>query len=357
MEKQQQVMELWRRCFEDTEDFIRFYFKQKYSDNNSLVYEENGKALSALQMLPYPMSWENTILQTSYISGACTLQEARNRGIMTMLLKTAFQEMYKRGIAISTLIPAEDWLFDYYANQGYATVFEYTLSSILPHMDEIPANLRVYIPETYEQQSISGFYNYFNRKLLERPCCIQHTEDDFLTIVQELYMSQGRLAVTYTDHPLEPSGIAFAFPHAGKIIVNEILYDSTTEKNALLNAFSKIWNTHTVNCKLPVSGSGSRRLGMARVIHAGQMLQQYARNNPRLSLVLKLNDPLLSGNNGIYTLKNGQCLKTNTNEKSDIETDIPVLTKALLGYHTHLLPVPLSGLFKNHQPHMSLMLD
>ena len=51
-------MELWRRCFEDTDEFIRFYFERKYSDANSLIYEKNGKALSALQMLPYPMRWE-----------------------------------------------------------------------------------------------------------------------------------------------------------------------------------------------------------------------------------------------------------------------------------------------------------
>ena len=41
-------MELWRRCFEDTDEFIRFYFERKYSNANSLIYEENGKALSAL---------------------------------------------------------------------------------------------------------------------------------------------------------------------------------------------------------------------------------------------------------------------------------------------------------------------
>ena len=103
-------MELWRRCFEDTDEFIRFYFERKYSDANSLIYEENGKALSALQMLPYPMRWENVTVNTSYISGACTLPDVRNRGFMTLLLQNALQEMYDRGIAFSTLIPAEDWL-------------------------------------------------------------------------------------------------------------------------------------------------------------------------------------------------------------------------------------------------------
>lgn len=69
-------MELWRRCFEDTDEFIRFYFERKYSDANSLIYEENGKArqpckcflipcvgkmsrsihLISREHVPYPMS-------------------------------------------------------------------------------------------------------------------------------------------------------------------------------------------------------------------------------------------------------------------------------------------------------------
>ena len=117
-------MELWRRCFEDTDEF---------SDANSLIYEENGKALSALQMLPYPMRWENVTVDTSYISGACTLPDVRNRGFMTLLLQNALQEMYDRGIAFSTLIPAEDWLFGYYAGQGYVTVFDYALHTYTPY--------------------------------------------------------------------------------------------------------------------------------------------------------------------------------------------------------------------------------
>ena len=131
-------MELWRRCFEDTDEFIRFYFERKYSNANSLIYEENGKALSALQMLPYPMRWENVTVDTSYISGACTLPDVRNRGFMTLLLQNALQEMYDRGIAFSTLIPAEDWLFGYYAGQGYVTVFDYALHTYTPANQTMP---------------------------------------------------------------------------------------------------------------------------------------------------------------------------------------------------------------------------
>ena len=90
---------------------IQFYFAHKYNNENALVYEENGEVLSALLMLPYPMKWQDTVIQTAYISGACTQEKARNQGFMTKLLQTAFHQMYKRKIALSTLIPAEKLAF------------------------------------------------------------------------------------------------------------------------------------------------------------------------------------------------------------------------------------------------------
>ena len=157
-------MELWRRCFEDTDEFIRFYFERKYSDANSLIYEENGKALSALQMLPYPMRWENVTVDTSYISGACTLPDVRNRGFMTLLLQNALQEMYDRGIAFSTLIPAEDWLFGYYAGQGYVTVFDYALHTYTPANQTIPHTLSLITSDRFDTNFARNLFPYFDQE-------------------------------------------------------------------------------------------------------------------------------------------------------------------------------------------------
>ena len=167
-------MELWHRCFEDTDEFIRFYFERKYSDANSLIYEENGKALSALQMLPYPMRWENVTVDTSYISGACTLPDVRNRGFMTLLLQNALQEMYDRGIAFSTLIPAEDWLFGYYAGQGYVTVFDYALHTYTPANQTIPNTLSLTTSDRFDANFARNLFPYFDQEMSKRNYCIQH---------------------------------------------------------------------------------------------------------------------------------------------------------------------------------------
>lgn len=358
MEKKQQVMDLWRHNFHDTEEFIQFYFARKYSDGNSLVYEENGKALSAFLMLPYPMSWQATQLKTSYISGACTQEEARNHGLMTLLLQEAFLEMNKRGIALSTLIPAEDWLFKYYGNLGYAGVFDYSTESYELNPNESLSAHRIQVPETYEPDFTGSLFSYFEEKMQERTCCIQHPEDDYLAIVEDTYLSGGRLGAIFSPETGKPVGWALAFPGKESIQVREILYESEEDKKALLQYFSGIWQKPHLTCRTLPQDNGTERYGMARITDAWQMLQHIAEQHPELSLSLKLYDMHLPVNTGIYLLSNGKCIKKELQELPvDIATDIATLTKALLGYHTEQFPQQFAEIVNRQTPYMNLMLD
>lgn len=355
MDKRQQVMELWRRCFADPDEFIRFYFERKYSDANTLVHEENSKVLSALQMLPYPMRWENVMVNTSYISGACTLPEARNRGFMTLLLRNALQEMYDRGIAFSTLIPAEDWLFGYYANQGYVTVFDYTLHTYTPENHSLPNNLPSMTSDRFDENFAQNLFPYFEQEMSKRNYCIQHPYNDYITIVEEAYLSEGRLWAIYRQNA--PAGWALAVPEKDTVCIKELLFDTEQEKTELLQNIHAHWPDKTLVYKTPPATSGNTSLGMARLTHAPQMLQYFAQTHPETAFTLKLNDPQVPSNNGIYIIAGGNSTQTDKiSGPIDGETDIPVLTKALLGYHTDL-PAPLNGLFREARPYMSLMLD
>lgn len=298
-------MELWRRCFEDTDEFIRFYFERKYSNANSLIYEENGKALSALQMLPYPMRWENVTVDTSYISGACTLPDVRNRGFMTLLLQNALQEMYDRGIAFSTLIPAEDWLFGYYAGQGYVTVFDYALHTYTPANQTMPNTFSLITSDRFDANFARNLFPYFDQEMSKRNYCIQHPYNDYITIVEEAYLSEGQLWATYRQNV--PTGWALAVPEKDRVCVKELLFDTEQEKAGLLQNIHALWPDKTLVYKTLPAVSGNISLGMARLTHAPQMLQYFARLHPEVAFTLKLNDPQVPSNNGIYTIAGGNC--------------------------------------------------
>lgn len=356
MDKKEQILNLWKQNFHDPEEFVRFYFDQKYSDENSLLYEENGQPMSALLMLPYPMTWQGIVVNTSYISGACTREEARNHGLMTLLLKEAFKEMNLRDIALSTLIPAEEWLYAYYGNLGYAPVFDYSIETLTVHPGA-PA-LPVICPEKFDTDFASRLLPYFEQKMKARTCCIQHPGNDYLAIVKENYLCGGRLAATFSPASATPTGWALAIPEDGTIKVKECLYNSAEDKKALLQHFSQLWQNHRLECKILPQANAIQHHGMARITNAFPMLQHIAGQQPTLSLSVKVSDPQLPQNEGIYLLSDGKCKKQEIQEiPTDIETDIPMLTQALLGYHPDQLPSPLSVLSPQQQPYMNLMLD
>lgn len=350
--KQQKIAALWKACFNDTDDFIRFYFDKKYRDENALLYEENSEALAALQMLPYPMTWAGTTLNASYISGACTLDKARNRGIMTRLLGEAFRQMRQKGIDISFLIPAEPWLYGYYGKTGYSPVFTYSVET-LPASGTSPATRhKCHSPEAYSEELITAYYPYFAAKMAARPCCIQHPEDDFAALLQDLYASGGRLLAVRNPETGKPAGIALALPTPKEIYIPEILSDTEAVRQSLLQYAGELWPGKDVTCKKPFTEGQPAQGGMARIINAPALLARYAAHNGGQAFTLRLTDSRIPENDGFYTISGGKCVKTqNTTEKADLTMNIAGLTEALF------CGSPESARFPQQHPFMSLMFD
>ena len=81
MDKKQQIVNLWRTCFGDSEAFISLYFDRVYKDENAMTIEKDGKIVSALQIVPYTMTYLGTEISVAYISGVCTAPEKGVRGL------------------------------------------------------------------------------------------------------------------------------------------------------------------------------------------------------------------------------------------------------------------------------------
>ena len=96
MDKKQQIVNLWRTCFGDSEAFISLYFDRVYKDENAMTIEKDGKIVSALQIVPHTMTYLGTEISVGYISGACTTPEERGQGLMRQLLQETFEEMDRR---------------------------------------------------------------------------------------------------------------------------------------------------------------------------------------------------------------------------------------------------------------------
>lgn len=172
------VRQMWKACFGDTDEYIDIYFTYKYKDENTLIYIEEGKVVASLQMLPYTITFYGSEIPFGYLSGLCTLPEYRNKGYMSQLINKAHQVLSDRGIALSILVPAEDWLYNYYQRFGYAKVFDSS-------SEEIPMKALI-----SEYSDTNQAYQAFNNIYKNKDFCVQKSRIDFEAILKE-YEADG----------------------------------------------------------------------------------------------------------------------------------------------------------------------
>lgn len=313
MDKKQQLIELWRQCFGDPEAFIELFFDRVYKEENALTIERDGQIVSALHILPYTMTYYGTEISVSYIYGACTAPAWQGQGLMRQLLQESFEVMKSREVALAVLIPSDKWLFDYYREQGFTEAFDYTAATYI-HTD-VPVQAPMLTVVAPEVPSIQQLYAYFDRKLRERPCCLLHTYDDFVTILREFQLSGGQM-LTALDITQKPVGMVFLYPTEDRVHIKELLYDTDQVKSLLLQEATVQNHVTKASYLIPPVQPSTRPLGMARVLDTARLITHWRSRHPHSPLT-----------------------------ESDLEQmDIPTLTRHLLDY-------------TNRQAYMSLMMD
>lgn len=358
----QQIIDLWRISFpEDTEEFIHLHFDRKYKEENTLVYCQGNSIVSVLQMIPYKMTFYDEEIDTSYISGACTHPSVQSNGFMFHLLAGSFMEMYRRGIALTTLIPASEKLSDYYKKAGYAYVFDYSQEHY-PTTSLLGKNVTTSKYETREWNffDLDDIYSYFIEKERKRPFCIQHSKEEFSAVLKDLHNDNGTLFYIKNSFSHHICGLAFAAPSEDRILIKELLSDGEGEKRLLLWTIAEKYNdTKEIICAIPPCQDSHFHLGMARIINAEYQLSLYAKAFPEKEFALKITDPVIAANEDMYLIKEGIVSRKaeNTLSGNAMEMSIDQFTQAILGYHTEQLPDEMVKLFPSSRPYMSLMMD
>lgn len=172
------VRRMWKICFDDTEEYIDLYFSKKYSEENTLIYFENGEAVASLQMLPYTITFNGQTIPFAYLAGLCTLPQHRQKGYMAQLIYKAHSIIKERNISLAILIPAEDWLYGFYEKYGYAQVFD---------QDDVPIPLGDIINKYSDPQEA---YTRFDKLFRNKDFCVQKSFKDFEAI-REDYILDG----------------------------------------------------------------------------------------------------------------------------------------------------------------------
>ena len=200
------------------------------------------------------MTYYGKEISVNYIYGACTLPSERGQGLMRQLIQKAFEVMESRKVALTVIIPADPWLFDYYRDLGYTEAFDYSEETyIRPSEIALEQGVLVVPPEVPSMESL---YN-------------------FVTILRELQMSGGQM-LTALNIQEEPIGMIFFYPVGDYIYVKELMYDNDNIKTLLLQEATTQSKVEKAVCRTPFTGPRTFPLGMARVLDRDRLIHHWA---------------------------------------------------------------------------------
>lgn len=306
---------IWHRCFpNDPEVFLDLYFSRVFKAGNTLLLQnDKGETAAHVQCLPYELNWQGLRLSAGYISGACTIPEERNKGLMKNLMQRALRKMYERGDFFSFLIPAEPGLYDFYRRKsGFETAFyKQTVSCVeeaSKNGEDIPAGAWDDFIRRAEKQRIPGG--------------ILHNTAQLQVVAEDLNLAGGGIA-RYPENSLEVSAICWYRTNDGVLYIPDI-YGPNHMRRQLIDKLMTKLQCHRLQATLPASPERREPKGMIRLLRIPEIMQIYAAGNQKFDRQFILRDEQIPENNGVYTVRNG--LLTFESQTSEQDFTKEVLT-------------------------------
>ena len=156
---------LYDDTFHDPKPFQQLYFDKVFTDERNIVCQIDNHVVGALQAIPYPLRQGQQEANASYIYAVSVNKDYRRQHVGSSLMRQAHHSLYYRDSVFAVLIPAEPWLYDWYATMGYTQV-----------VDAIIA------PEQVAEMSFSDF-DAWQR---QQPCAVLQTPESFATAQEML---------------------------------------------------------------------------------------------------------------------------------------------------------------------------
>ncbi len=336
-----QTRDLWRTCFNDSEDFMDIYFEDKYTDASNLTIRHDGQVVSAMQLLPYRMTFYGSVQHVGYMSGLATLPDYRGRGYAANLLHEAHRRLFAQGATLSFLIPQDDKVRSYYERPEHGAYWTAVYRQELPldiSQDGAFDKIEINRPDEWGQD----LYVYYHRLTMQLPFMVHPSENDFFAALEAADLEDGYILVARRKRRMVGFCLAVKEPN-GKVYIRTLAITEAATRAAFVDYLCRECGVEQVYRRfcLPGSLKGSQPYAMARVINVPRFLSAIAVQNPGFQIHIGVDGDLaIPENNGWYIVENG------TVRLTDIKPDSIVT------------PGGLAAMFMAAQPIvMDLLLD
>ncbi len=327
-----QVQALWSRCFDDTPDFVEWYFAKYYRAENTLGIFEKDTLQASAQVIPYAIHLRQKVLECGYVVGVDTAPEARKKGYARRLLLECLKLQRRRNQPVSLLMPFEG---QFYYRYGWPFCYFHQQIKIAPNELRCAAKPWGMIrqSELFEAigdmqriyQSFAGFYDGY----------VQRTAEQWQLLLEDAALEKTRCYLIEQDGQV--AGYCLWTPVKDAVFIREMAWCHEKARAGLLQfLMEQVPNNQTLWLELPDDEELVYELAaaktsvvrypflMARIVDVKQCLEYISYPEEQTAAFqMKVTDSFAPWNNGLFsvTVAGGQACVEKLLE-ADIEADI-----------------------------------
>lgn len=333
---------IWKECFTDSENEVRFYFDELYRKENFLLMEDGEKEIRAsLHENPYEMIMNNEKLSSFYIIAVAVSPQYRGKGYMGELIRYSLRNAREKGLDFVFLSPINTEIYRRYGFGYMSSLEKYSIS-----MENIPFER---IDRAYEIKKVSEEKNLYEdlieiykEKMKNSFVYLERDENYYRRALKEMENENGDIYIFYLEN--KAAGYISLYKREGSIEVRELF---GLDKKVIESMFAFI-KTHKeyypeLIIKAPVNSNMNFYIHdqtsmekiefpfiMGRIVNVENMLKRLHIED--IELKISVTDKVIEENNGVYEISVYGAVSKKDRIESDIEIDITDLNHLIFGY-------------------------
>lgn len=337
-----QIKKIWQYCFEDSDEYVDFYFKNKFSPENTVALEKNGNIISSIHLNQHKINLFHKEYDVSYVVGVSTLPESRGTGMMKELMQFSLRSMYERGQEVSILMPID---FRLYTPFGFQNCYDYEVVKLdVFYLKRFKINGD--FCEVEKPEDLERIYGLANKRYNGYALRDKKYFEEF---IEEMKAEGGYIYVNFRNG--EPVGYIAYSMDSGTFYVRELYYIDISAYESILK-FIFNHNTQCKNVEIMTSIDSplydlldnpkesvfeKKPFMMGRVINFIRLIDKL--EIPYFSdfkgVSIKIKDEYIKENDGLFKLKRNNGLvkaeKCDSDDYAD-EFTINEITSLFFGY-------------------------
>ena len=346
-----QVKNLWKYCFEDTDEYISYYFDKRYRSENNYIIKDKGEVLCSLTANKYNLKINDDIKKVSYIVGVSSSAVHRGLGYASKMINNTLVDLYTKGEDITMLMPIDTFIYTRY---GFANIYN-MLELDIP-IDRIKMKKTDLDVVFCDYDKIPHLIDVYSRCMSNMGTFFVRDSQYFKNMIDEVKHEQGNIIICYEDNtpiaymvffPKYVQGQTgfvreiFSLKKSGYDKLMEIVKSHFTQvKNVIVHSYEKSDLYYYFNADNKISYK-TKPFMMSRILNATNIFKDIISSNMGYehfegkSLRIRVFDEIIHDNNKVFEINlysDDKCFLEVSNSKADLEISIYELSALVFGY-------------------------